>query len=100
VVQLYLHDPVASVVRPVRKLIGFAKLRLQVGESARLSVRVPAELAAFTGRSGERIVEPGELVLSFGRSSSDQVAEHRVVITGPTRVVGFDRPLHPEWRVD
>lgn len=100
VVQLYLHDPVASVVQPVRRLIGFRKVRLAAGEAVRLSVRVPADLAAFTGRSRERVVEPGELVLAFGRSSGELVSEHRVVVTGPARVVGLDRALHPEWRVE
>ena len=31
VVQVYLHDPVAQVARPVRQLIGFARLHLEPG---------------------------------------------------------------------
>ena len=68
VVQLYLHDPVASVVRPVQRLIGFARLELGPGEAADVSFTVHADLASFTGRDGRRIVEPGDLVLSAGRS--------------------------------
>ncbi|HWR85341.1 MAG TPA: glycoside hydrolase family 3 N-terminal domain-containing protein [Rhodoglobus sp.] len=98
VVQLYLHDPVASVVRPVQRLVGFRKVRLDAGDSIRLTVTVPADLASFTGRDGRRIVEPGELVLAFARSSDDLVAEQRVVLTGAGREVGFDRELHPHWR--
>jgi beta-xylosidase len=99
VVQLYLHDPVATVVRPVQRLIGFQKVRLEPGATARLEVRVPAALASFTGRAGNRIVEPGELVLGFGRSSGDIPITRKVTLTGPTLSVGVDRPLHPEWRV-
>lgn len=97
VVQLYLEDPVASVVRPVQRLIGFRKVRLEPGESATLSVVVPADLAAFTGATGERIVEPGELILGFGRSSGDIPLTVPVTLTGPVRVVGTGRALHPEW---
>jgi beta-xylosidase len=97
VVQLYLHDPVASVVRPVQRLIGFRKVRLEPGESVRLSVRVSAELAAFTGVDLKRIVEPGDLVLGFGRSSADIPLTHTVAVTGATRVLGVNRALHPVW---
>jgi beta-xylosidase len=97
VVQVYLHDPVASVVRPAQRLVGFRKVRLDAGGSVRLTVRVPADAASFPGRHGARIVEPGELVLSFGRSSAELVAEQRVVLTGAVREVGFDRELHPVW---
>jgi len=100
VVQLYLHDPLASVVRPVQRLIGFQKVRLGAGESARLRVRVPAELAAFTGRDLRRIVEPGDLVLGFGRSSADIPLTHTVAVTGATRVLGVHRELHPTWVVE
>src|SRR5690606_15115269 len=55
VVQLYLHDPVASVVRPVQRLIGFTRVELAPGEGARVSFTVDADLASFTGREGRRI---------------------------------------------
>ena len=99
VVQLYLHDPLATVVRPVQRLIGFVKVPLEPGESARVSVEVPSDLAAFTGVDGARIVEPGELVLGFGRSSGDIPLASTVVLSGPVRVVGIDRALHPRWTV-
>ena len=94
IVQLYLHDPVATVVRPVQRLIGYLRVDLEAGEDVALSVDVPADLAAYTSRSGERIVEAGEIVLGFGRSSSDIPITHSVQFTGPTRVVGTDRALH------
>jgi beta-xylosidase len=42
------------------------------------------------------VVEPGEIVLGFGRSSADIVATRSVRITGESRHVGFDRALHAE----
>lgn len=97
VVQLYLEDPVASVVRPVQKLIGYRKLSLAPGESVRLSVAVPTDLAAFTGADGRRIVEPGELIFGFGRSSGDIPLRVPVTLDGAVRAVGADRAFHATW---
>lgn len=94
VVQLYLHDPVASVVRPVQRLIAYARVPLAAGARAWVSFDVPADLAAFTGVDGRRVVEPGELVLGFGRSSGEIVASRRVRLTGDPRHVDHTRALH------
>jgi beta-xylosidase len=99
VVQLYLRDPVASVVRPVQRLIGFARVDLEAGGSARVDFAVPADLASFTSVPGTRIVEPGEIVLGFGRSSADIVIEHSVRLIGSPRVVDHTRAMHPSVTV-
>ena len=99
IVQLYLHDPVASVVRPVQRLVAYARVPLQAGERVRVSFQVPADLTAFTGPDGRRVVEPGEIVLGFGRSSADIVATRSVRITGEPRHIGFHRALHAEVTV-
>jgi beta-xylosidase len=88
VVQLYLHDPVAQVVRPVVKLIGYAKVRLEPGESRRVSFVVPEEATAFTGLSGSRIVEPGLVELRLAASSEDVRHTFTASITGPEREIG------------
>lgn len=95
VVQLYLHDPVGSVVRPLQRLIGYRRISLGPGEEALVTFEVPADLCSFTGRAGKRIVEPGEIVLGFGRSSADIVLSHPVTLTGPVRTVDHTRALHP-----
>jgi beta-xylosidase len=100
VVQLYLHDPVASVVRPVVRLIGYARVELSAGESARVRMLVPADLAGFTGVAGRRIVEPGDIVLSARRSSADEDSAVTVRLTGPVRPLGPDRRLVPEVFVE
>ncbi|RZI92804.1 MAG: glycosyl hydrolase, partial [Microbacterium sp.] len=61
IVQLYLHDPRAEVARPVQKLIGYARVTLDPGASAEVRFDVSADLAAYTGRAGLRIVDAGEL---------------------------------------
>ncbi|WP_447034760.1 beta-xylosidase/alpha-l-arabinosidase [Streptomyces sp. DSM 118878] len=94
VVQVYLHDPVASVVQPVQRLIGYARLDLDPGRRARVRMTVPADLASFTGRDGHRIVEPGELELRLSASSTDTRLTARVTLTGPVRTVDHTRRLH------
>ncbi|WP_188195329.1 glycoside hydrolase family 3 N-terminal domain-containing protein [Nonomuraea sp. SYSU D8015] len=93
VVQLYLHDPVAQTTRPVVRLVGYARVPLEVGRAARVSFTVPADLTSFTGVRGRRIVEPGDVELRFGRSSADTAAVLPLRLTGAEREVGHDRKL-------
>ncbi|MEW1724262.1 glycoside hydrolase family 3 N-terminal domain-containing protein [Streptomyces sp. NPDC093109] len=99
VVQLYLHDPVASAVQPVQRLIGYARVPLEPDERARIAVRVPADLASFTGRDGRRRVEPGALELRLAASSADVRLTAAVTLTGPVRHVDHTRELHAEFTV-
>ncbi|HST72516.1 MAG TPA: glycoside hydrolase family 3 N-terminal domain-containing protein [Kocuria rosea] len=87
VVQLYLSDPVAQVVRPVKFLAGFAKIALDPGASARVVFTVHADRTAFTGRDMRRVVEPGEIVVRVGSSSEDLPLEASFAITGEVRDV-------------
>ncbi|MCZ9355432.1 glycoside hydrolase family 3 C-terminal domain-containing protein [Streptomyces mutabilis] len=100
VVQLYLHDPVASVVQPVQRLIGYTRVPLEAGEERRVRVTVPADLASFTGRDGHRVVEPGDLELRFAASSTDARLTASVTLTGPERRVDHTRRLHAVFAED
>lgn len=59
VVQLYVHDRVASRVRPVRELKGFSKVALAAGESTDVVFRLDRRQLAFTGVDGEFRAEAG-----------------------------------------
>lgn len=93
VVQLYLHDPVASVVRPVQRLVGFARLDLAPGEAGEARFAMPVDLAAFVGVDGEWVVEAGTLELRLGRSAADLAAPVRVEVTGTRRLEPGTRAL-------
>jgi beta-xylosidase len=97
VVQLYLRDPVASVVQPVQRLVGYTRVRLAPGQARRVRVTVPADLASFTGRDGRRVVEPGELELRLAASSTDPRLTATVTLTGPERHVDHTRRLHADF---
>lgn len=99
VVQLYLHDPVASVTRPDVRLIGYQRLELGPGEASRVTFHFHADLSAFTDRSGRRVVEPGALELRLAASSADIRRTAQLSLTGPVRVLGADRRLRCETEV-
>ncbi|MFI9587700.1 glycoside hydrolase family 3 N-terminal domain-containing protein [Streptomyces sp. NPDC052236] len=93
VVQLYLSDPVASVVRPVRWLAGWARVRLAPGEAARVAFTVHADRTSFTGQDMRRIVEPGTIEVSVGSSSADLPLRGSFVLEGPERTLGPERVM-------
>jgi beta-glucosidase len=93
VVQLYLHDLVAQVARPVRQLAGFARVPLDPGAAADVHFRVHADRTAYTNRDLVRVVEPGDLEVLVGTSAADLPCRATVRLTGPVRTVGSDRRL-------
>ncbi|WP_315093684.1 glycoside hydrolase family 3 N-terminal domain-containing protein [uncultured Cellulomonas sp.] len=99
VVQLYLHDPVAQVTRPVVRLVGYARTELEPGQSALVTFTVPADVTAFTGLSGARVVEPGDVQLRVARSSADDCEVLALRLTGELREVDHTRRLTTEVSV-
>ncbi|NNG40612.1 glycosyl hydrolase [Flexivirga sp. ID2601S] len=93
VVQLYLSDPVAQVVRPVRLLAGFAKVDLEPDTEARVTFHLHADRLSFTGRDGRRVVEPGDVDVAVGTSSDDLPLVESFRVEGPLRVVPEGRQL-------
>jgi Fibronectin type III-like domain len=93
VVQLYLRGVLARVVRPVRQLAGFARVRLEPGEAREVRFRVHADRTAFTDVDLVRVVAPGELEVAVGTSAADLPCRGTVRLIGPRRVVGRDRRL-------
>lgn len=72
VAQLYVSDPVCSVMRPVKELKGFKKVFLKPGESRRITLDIPvSSLAFYSEAQSQFVVEPGEFILQLGASVSD-----------------------------
>ncbi len=71
VVQLYIHDRVASVERPVKELKGFKRLTLQAGEEKEIIFTLFPEQLAFYDEFMRFIVEPGVFEVMVGSSSED-----------------------------
>jgi beta-xylosidase len=99
IVQLYLEDPVGEVVRPVRELIGFARVELAAGSSASVEFTVHADRTSFTGVDLKRVVTPGLVKLHVATSSTQDVHTHEVILHGERRVVGFEREMLTPVRI-
>lgn len=93
VVQLYVRDKVASMVRPLQELKAFQRVTLDPGETATLSFYLPVDMLNFTRRDGQRIVEPGEFELQIGASSADIRGTATVTVNGEVR------ELPRDWRM-
>ena len=68
VVQLYIHDKVASVTRPVKELRAFQKVSLKPGETKDLLFVLFEKDFAFLDQNLEWTIEPGEFEIMVGNS--------------------------------
>src|SRR5215216_6664806 len=69
VVQLYLHDPVASISQPVRRLRGFERVTLDPGASRSVTFTLDKSDFGFYDNAGKFVVEPGKIDVYAGDSS-------------------------------
>jgi beta-glucosidase len=93
-VQVYVHDPYASLVRPVKELKAFKRVTLQPRQKAAVSFAIPVDMLNFTNRDNQRMVEAGEFEIMVGASSSD------IKLKGMVEVVGENRVLDRHWRME
>jgi beta-glucosidase len=92
IVQLYAADTATAVTLPAQQLVGFERVDLEPGGSKTISFVVPLSVLAYTGASGDLVMEPGPIEVSVGRSSSDIKSMATLNVTGRTRVIrGEDR---------
>jgi mannose-6-phosphate isomerase-like protein (cupin superfamily) len=68
VVQLYLHDPVASISQPVRRLRGFERVTLAPGQSRTVTFTLDKSDFGFYDDRGRLVVEPGRIDVYAGSS--------------------------------
>ena len=71
VAQLYLHDVLATVVRPMSELAGFARLRLAPGESRTIAFPIRRAQLELLNANMTRVLEPGTWRVMVGASSRD-----------------------------
>nr|WP_319398876.1 beta-glucosidase BglX [uncultured Carboxylicivirga sp.] len=69
VVQLYIHDRVASIVRPVKELKGFEKMMIKAGDKVDVHFTLTDKELGFFNGEGEFLFEPGEFDVMVGTSS-------------------------------
>jgi beta-glucosidase len=94
VVQVYVRDLYASLVRPVKELKSFKRVTLHPKQRARVRFSIPVDMLNFTSLDHQRLVEPGEFEIMVGTSSDDIKLKARI------EVVGKDRVLDKVWRME
>jgi beta-glucosidase len=81
VVQLYIHDVVASVARPVKELKGFRRISLQPHETKTVTFEIAVQQFGLYDADLRYIVEPGEFEIMVGSSSEDIRLSGRLEVT-------------------
>jgi beta-glucosidase len=81
VVQLYIHDPVASIVQPVRRLRGFSRVTLAAGASRTVTFTLTPQDVGFYDNSARFVVEPGVIEVYVGNSSDDSRLSSTITVT-------------------
>ena len=72
IVQLYIHDKVGTVTRPIKELKGFQKIHLKKGETKTVEFSIYEELLSMYDIDMNWVAEPGEFELWLAANSSDE----------------------------
>jgi beta-glucosidase-like glycosyl hydrolase len=95
VVQVYVRDCLASVVRPHMELKAFGRFTIAPGDVRQLRCAIPVDMLNFTNGSGQRVVEPGEFDVMVGSSSAKLPLQTRIKVSGDRF-----RVLPRHWRME
>ena len=74
VVQLYIRDITASIVRPVKELKGFQKISLQAGESKQVKFVLTGKDLSFYDAQGNVQLEAGKFIFFVGGDSKNTLS--------------------------
>jgi beta-glucosidase len=69
--QLYLHQSVSSIVRPMKELMDFTRITLGPGEKKKISFTLRPDQFAIWNAKMKRAIEPGKFEIMVGSSSAD-----------------------------
>lgn len=71
VVQLYIHDDVASVVQPLKQLKAFRRVMIPKGETRRVEFTLTRDDLSIVNAQMQQVFEPGTFTIMLGASSDD-----------------------------
>ena len=69
--QLYLHDELASVARPIKELKGFQRVSLDAGEEKEIQFTITPDMLTMLDINMKEVIEPGIFRIMIGSSSMD-----------------------------
>src|SRR6185437_3252981 len=80
--QMYVHQRVASVTRPVMALKGFQRVHLNPGEKKTVEFTITPDALSLLDADMHKIVEPGAFEIMVGSSSVDPKTVMLTVLGG------------------
>ena len=80
VVQVYIHDELASVVRPLKQLAAFQRVTLEPGESREVELEIPNRQFALWDRDMNFRVEEGWFEVWLGKNAGEKITGTRVYV--------------------
>jgi beta-glucosidase len=80
VVQLYLHDELASVVRPLKELKAFKRVTLEPGESKQVELILPYRSFGLWNKDLKFVVEPGSFEIMIGKDAENILLQGKTII--------------------
>lgn len=98
--QLYLRDPYASVIRPVKELAGFGRVELQPDQKRTVHFTLPVSQQAFLDRDMRWRVEKGQIDVMVGASSEDIRLQTTFTVTNTDFVDGKTRGFYAACTVE
>ncbi|MDR2027832.1 MAG: glycoside hydrolase family 3 C-terminal domain-containing protein [Prevotellaceae bacterium] len=81
VVQLYLHDELASVARPLKELKAFKRITLNPGESRQVELTLPYRSFGLWNRDMKFVVEPGVFKVMIAKDAATNILEGKITAT-------------------
>jgi len=75
VVQLYIHQQVSTIARPVKELRGFQRIHLKAGEQRRVTFCIDREQLQYLNAQGEPVLESGTFDIMIGGNSDDTLSQ-------------------------
>jgi beta-glucosidase len=100
VVQVYTHQFVPRVTRPVQELKAFKRITLEPGETATLTFTLPINQLGFYDLEHHYVVQPGTVDIMVGSSSQDIRCSGSFEISGQVMDVGAHKAFFSSVHVD
>lgn len=82
VVQVYTHQQVFAITRPLKELKAFHRVTLAAGETKTVTFQLPVNLLAFINHADQLVVAPGTVEVMVGSSSADIHLQGTFTISG------------------
>ena len=80
VVQVYIHDELSTVVRPLKQLVAFKRVTLEPGESREVELEIPNRQFALWDRDMNFRVEEGWFEVWLGKNANEKIVGTRVYV--------------------